>query len=106
MLAREVVIACVEQDALLAGGIIDDTGAELGAVRATHDERTNRVGAVVDAEGEHGAVKETGWGRGRRDGVTRRGTGFILAGPRQKFAAHLRWQAGIPRCDRRVAVVS
>ena len=52
MLAREVVVFRVEQNALFAAGIIHNAGAEFRAVGATHDQRAHRVGAVINAEGE------------------------------------------------------
>jgi hypothetical protein len=54
MLAREVVIALVEQHAFGPARIADDRGAEFGAVESPHDERADGVGAVVDADGEGG----------------------------------------------------
>src|SRR5262249_8270720 len=65
MLAGEIVIPGVEQDPLVTGGIVDDTGAELRAVGAAHHERAHRVGAIIDAEGEHGKRGGTphGWVR-------------------------------------------
>ena len=38
MLSCEVVILRIEQHALLAAGVVDDAGAQLGAVRATDDQ--------------------------------------------------------------------
>ena len=57
MLAREMVVARVEQNTLRAGGVGNDTGAELLAVGAADDEGADGIGAVVDAEGKHGAGK-------------------------------------------------
>jgi len=54
MLTRERVVFWIQQHALMTAGIIDDRGAELRAVRATHDKCAHRVGAVINAEGEHG----------------------------------------------------
>jgi hypothetical protein len=49
VLPGEVVVLRVEQDALLAGGIINDAGAKLHAVRAADDKGAHRVGAIIDA---------------------------------------------------------
>ena len=38
MLAREVVVAGVEQHALAAAGVVDDAAAELAAVGAANDQ--------------------------------------------------------------------
>jgi len=53
MLAGEVVILGVEKDTLLAGGVVDDAGADLRAIGAAHEQRANRVCAVIDTEGVH-----------------------------------------------------
>ena len=61
MLAGEVVVAGIEQDALLAAGVIDDGGAEFAAVCDIDDERADGVGAVIDSEGEgHGRKSYAG----------------------------------------------
>ena len=53
MLAGEVVVLRVEKDTLLAGGVVDDAGADLRAIGAAHEQRANRVCAVIDTEGVH-----------------------------------------------------
>ena len=54
ILAGEVVVLGIEEDALRAAGVVDDAGAELGAVAGADDEGADGVGAVINAEGEHG----------------------------------------------------
>ena len=52
ILAREMRVARVEQDALLARGVVEDRGAQLAAVRGVHDERAHGARAVVDPDRE------------------------------------------------------
>ena len=56
MLAGQVVIFGVEQDALPAGRVVRDAAAEFRPVRTTDHERARRVGAVIEAEGEPGSI--------------------------------------------------
>ncbi len=49
ILPRDLMIVGVEQNALIAAGVVDDAAADLGAVRAADDERAHRVGAEIDA---------------------------------------------------------
>jgi len=52
MLAREMVVPWIEQDALLSARVIHDAGSEFRAVGATHDERPHRIGAIINSKGE------------------------------------------------------
>jgi transcription antitermination factor NusA-like protein len=52
MLAREMVVPRIEQDALLAARVIHDAGAKFRAVGTTHDERAHRIGAIINSKGE------------------------------------------------------
>ena len=64
ILAREVVVARIKQHALMAARVSEDRRAELGAVAATDDQRTHRIGAEINAEGKHGEFRDAG---GRAD---------------------------------------
>ena len=52
MLPGQVVVLRVEQHALPAAGIADDTRAKLGAVGAADDEGPHRIRAEINAKGE------------------------------------------------------
>jgi hypothetical protein len=52
MLPRQVGVARIEQDALLAGRIIDDRGAEFPSIAHIDDEGADGVGSIINTEGE------------------------------------------------------
>ena len=57
VLPGEVRVLRVEQDAVVAGRVVEDGGADLPPVVAAHDEGPDRVRPVVDADGVlHAAV--------------------------------------------------
>ena len=72
MLACEVVIAAVQKHALVAAGVVHDSGAELASVAGPHNECADGVGAVVDAE------RERGYGS-RFHGCAAAGRGFLIS---------------------------
>ena len=58
VLPRQKMVPGVEQDALLAARIVNDTGAEFRTVSAAHDQRAHGIRSVVEAKGEsHGEGK-------------------------------------------------
>ena len=57
MLAGQVMVARIEQDAVFTAGVIHDAAAKLVAVAGVHDEGAHRVGAEIDSDGERGHAR-------------------------------------------------
>jgi hypothetical protein len=72
ILAGDVGILGIEENAHLTAGIREDGGTEFRAVGEVDEKRAAGVGAVVDAEGVHGAGRR-GWGE---DALERGGVGM------------------------------
>ena len=52
ILAREMGVAGIEEDALSAALVVGDAGAQLRAILAADDERASRVRSKINSEGE------------------------------------------------------
>jgi hypothetical protein len=55
------MVPWVQQNALLAGGVIDDCRAEFPSVADIDNERPDRIGSIINSEGEgHGRELKQG----------------------------------------------
>ena len=61
ILPRQVRLLRIEQDALLAARIVEDARADDAPVGGIDDDGANRVGPVVDADGERSLIHDSRW---------------------------------------------